>query len=44
VTFSLQLHRLHSKVRMSTPSFPETTPVSVIGPWHFEHGGRSISM
>jgi hypothetical protein len=44
VTFSVQLHRLHSKVRTSGPSDVETTPVSIIGPWHFGHGGRSISM
>jgi hypothetical protein len=44
VTFSVQLHKLHSKVRTSGPFGPETTPVSIIGPWHFGHGGRSISM
>ena len=43
VTFSVQLHKLHSKVRMSTPSFPDTKPVNVIGPWHFGHGGRIFS-
>jgi hypothetical protein len=43
VTFSVQLHKLHSKVRTSGPSGPDTTPVSIIGPWHFGHGGRSIS-
>jgi hypothetical protein len=41
---SVQLHRLHSKVRMSGPSGLDTTAVRVIGPWHFGHGGRSISM
>jgi hypothetical protein len=44
VTFSAQLHRLHSKVRTSGPSDVEITPVSIIGPWHLGHGGRSISM
>ena len=44
VTFSVQLHKLHSKVRTSGPSDPDTTPVSIIGPWHFGHGGRSISV
>ena len=39
-----QLHRLHSKVRTSGPSDVETTPLSIIGPWHFGHGDRSISM
>jgi hypothetical protein len=43
VTVSVQLHKLHSKVRTSGPSSPDTTPVSIIGPWHFGHGGRSIS-
>src|SRR6202161_329915 len=43
VTFSVQLHKLHSKVRTSGPSGPATTPLSVIGPWHFGHGGRSTS-
>src|ERR1700733_11572507 len=31
-TFSVQLHKLHSKVRTSGPSGPDTTPVSIIGP------------
>jgi hypothetical protein len=44
VTFLVQLHKLHSKVRTSGTSGPDTTPVSIIGPWHFGHGGRSISM
>jgi hypothetical protein len=44
VTFSVQLHKLHSKVRTSGSSGPDTTPVSIIGPWHFGHGGRSISV
>jgi hypothetical protein len=44
VTFSVQLHKLHSKVRTSGLSGSDTTPVSIIGPWHFGHGGRSISM
>jgi hypothetical protein len=44
VTFSVLLHKLHSKVRTSGPFGPDTTPVSIIGPWHFGHGGRSISM
>jgi hypothetical protein len=44
VTFSAQLHKAHSKVRVSTPSGPDTKPANVIGPWHFGHGGRSISM
>jgi hypothetical protein len=43
-TFSVQLHKAHSKVRMSTPSGPDTKPTNIIGPWHFGHGGRSISM
>src|SRR3984893_18518633 len=42
-TFSVQLHKVHSKVRMSKPSDPDTIPVKIIGPWHFGHGGRSIS-
>jgi hypothetical protein len=44
MTFSVQLHKLHSKVRTSGTPSPDTTPVSIIGPWHFGHGGRSISM
>jgi hypothetical protein len=44
VTFSLQLHKLHSKVRTSRPSGPDTKPANIIGPWHFGHGGRSILM
>src|ERR1700690_3060042 len=44
VTFSEQLHKEHSKVRTSRPFGFDTTPVSVIGPWHIGHGGRSISM
>jgi hypothetical protein len=44
VTFSAQLHKAHSKVRVSTPSGPDTKPANVIGPWHLGHGGRSISM
>jgi hypothetical protein len=44
VTFSVQLHKLHSKVRTSRPPGPNTIPVNVIGPWHFGHGGRSISL
>jgi hypothetical protein len=44
VTFSAQLHKAHSKVRVSTPSGPDTKTANVIGPWHFGHGGRSISM
>jgi hypothetical protein len=43
VTFSVLLHKLHSKVRTSGTPGPDTTPVSIIGPWHFGHGGRSIS-
>ena len=44
VIFSAQLHKAHSKVRVSTPSGPDTKPVNVIGPWHFGHGGRAISI
>jgi|ERR1700687_1431200 len=44
VIFSVQLHKLHSKVRTSKPFGPDTIPVNVIGPWHFGHGGRSISV
>ena len=29
---------------MSKPFGPDTIPVNVIGPWHFGHGGRSISI
>ncbi len=29
---------------MSKPFGPNTIPVNVIGPWHFGHGGRSISL
>jgi hypothetical protein len=32
VTFSLQLHKLHSKARTSRPSGPDTKPVNIIGP------------
>ena len=38
------LHKVHLKVRTSDCSGPDTTPVSFVGPWHFWHGGRSISM
>jgi hypothetical protein len=44
MTFSLPLHKLHSKVRTSRPSGADTKPVNIIGPWHFGHGGRSILM
>jgi hypothetical protein len=37
VTFSLQLHKLHSKVRTSRPPGPDAKPVNIIGPWHFGH-------
>src|ERR1700686_1497372 len=46
VTFSVKLHKLHSKVRTSRPSGPETIPVNIIGigPWYLGHGARLISM
>jgi hypothetical protein len=44
VTFSVLRHKLHSKLRPKRPPDPSTAPTKVIGPWHFGHGGRSISM
>ena len=43
VTFSVRLHMTHSKVRVS-PADPDVTSESVIGPWHFGHGGRSSTV
>jgi len=37
------LHMTHSKVRVS-PADPDVTSESVIGPWQFGHGGRSITV
>jgi hypothetical protein len=42
--FEVIARHTHSKVRISTPSGPDTIPVNIICPSHFAQGGRTIEL